>query len=75
MVKTSDCLCGLAVICLVCAGLPCAEATADERQAILDGVKRVAAPGIPGTVSVFGEDAFPVVSAVRGKSRGTVVAA
>ncbi len=49
--------------------------TEQDRAQILDGVKAIAAPGIPGAVSAFGENAFPVVVGSVGKSAQAAVAA
>jgi hypothetical protein len=44
--------------------------------ALLDGVTRIAAPGVPGPLCVFGDGAFPVVTGgCSGASRAPVVAA
>jgi len=55
---------------------------ADDAAAILDGVDSVPSPGVPGTLVVFGDDAFPVLVNGRGETvmagarvgRGRVVA-
>lgn len=56
-----------------------AAATAQERgdlEALLDGVRAIAAPGVPGPIAVFGERAFPVVlGRVEGEHRASAVAA
>ena len=36
-------------------------ATESDVAILLDGVKLIASPGIPGNIAVFGEDAFAVV--------------
>ena len=46
-----------------------------DRAAILEGVREIAAPGVPGTVCVFGEDAFAVVVGRAGRVVEPVVAA
>ncbi len=43
-----------------------AEAPAGEIDALLKGVNAVAAPGVPGTVCVFGEQAYGVVDGPAG---------
>ncbi len=53
-------------------------AMADEsvdRQALLNGVKVIDAPGIPGPLCVAGEKAFVVLAATLGKSQQPVIAA
>ena len=43
---------------------------------LLEGVSRIAAPGVPGPLSVFGDEAFPVIAvSSEGKNREAVVAA
>jgi hypothetical protein len=43
---------------------------------LLDGVSKIAAPGVPGPICVFGEHAFPVVAGdIGGGNRAPVVAA
>ncbi|MBC8139461.1 MAG: hypothetical protein H8F28_26585 [Fibrella sp.] len=42
---------------------------------MLDGVREVAAPGVPGSVCVYSKSAFPVVVASSGEYREAVVAA
>lgn len=43
---------------------------------LLDGVSRIAAPGVPGPLSVFGENAFPIIAVPSdGKIREPVAAA
>ena len=69
----------LAGCCLV-ASLMAANAVvcADEAgfKALAEGVKEITAPGLPGSLCVFGKDAFPVVvGGVGGSNRATVVAA
>lgn len=55
-------------------GAPAPWFSACER--LLDGVRQVAAPGVPGPIAVFGRDAFPVVVGKTGKKElGAVVAA
>ena len=50
---------------------------ADEQDVefLLDGVQEIAAPGVPGPLSVFGEKAFAVVAAGPDTARQPVVAA
>ncbi|MFQ3587415.1 MAG: M60 family metallopeptidase [Fimbriimonadaceae bacterium] len=54
-----------------------AESRAGEadRREILDGVREIAAPGIPGTIGVFGPRAFPLVVGRIGDVRSPVAAA
>ncbi|MFO0963670.1 MAG: M60 family metallopeptidase [Phycisphaerales bacterium] len=46
---------------------------ADQQKALLDGVKRVARPGVPGTLALWREEAIPLV--LDEGARGGVVAA
>ena len=69
------------IVCLAGPGVPCGSAgpsepgrTRDVAQ-LLDGVKKIDVPGVPGTISVFGEQAFPVVVAEVGGQPTPVVAA
>jgi hypothetical protein len=56
-------------------GLP-ARADDADLDALLEGVKEIAAPGVPGLLCVFGEKAFPVVVGGAGRrGRQAVVAA
>ena len=41
-------------------------ATESDVAILLDGVKLIASPGIPGNIAVFGEDAFAVVQDASG---------
>jgi len=41
-------------------------ATESDVAILLDGVKLIASPGIPGNIAVFGEDAFAVVQDADG---------
>ena len=55
---------------------PAADAAAaSDRAALLAGVGTIAAPGIPGSVSVYGKDAFPVVLGRVGRHYAPVIAA
>jgi len=47
---------------------------ADRLLPLLDQVSMIDAPGVPGSVCVFGENAFPVVSAKSGGHRVAVIA-
>jgi len=52
------------------------EPSAADLELLLDGVDQIAAPGVPGPLCVFGESAFPVVTADAGRSiEAPVVAA
>ncbi len=64
---------GLLLVLLVPAAA--ARAAEDDLAALLDGVKAIGVPGVPGTIRVFGKDAFPVVTATIGEQPGPVVAA
>lgn len=46
-----------------------------DRREILEGVREIAAPGIPGTVGVFGPRAFPLVVGRVGDVKSPVAAA
>ncbi len=46
-----------------------------EGASLLEGVRRIALPGVPGTVTVFGPRAFPVVTAPCGGRPAPLVAA
>ncbi len=47
-----------------------------DRATLLDGVHSIAAPGWPGCLAVYGDDAFAVVvGGAQGKNRAPVVAA
>ncbi|MCX7825713.1 MAG: M60 family metallopeptidase [Verrucomicrobiae bacterium] len=47
-----------------------------ELAQLLDGVREIAAPGVPGNLVVFGDAAFPVVAGRSGRNaRGVVVGA
>jgi len=65
---------GLAGLFIVAAGL-LAQPAPDDRAALIDGVKEIAVPGLPGTVVPFGEQAFPVVAAKANGEPAVVVAA
>jgi hypothetical protein len=40
----------------------CAETSSDDVAQLLEGVKTIAWPGVPGPIVVTGEDAFPIVT-------------
>jgi hypothetical protein len=68
--------CGLLVVGLPLLAGNVARADEADRQALLAGVRQVAAPGWPGTLTVYGDRAFAVVcGGVGGKLRSPVVAA
>ncbi|MBC7286627.1 MAG: hypothetical protein H5T86_00990 [Armatimonadetes bacterium] len=50
-------------------------AAAGDLDALLDGVREIAAPGVPGTLCVFGDNAFAVVVGRSGRAFEPVVAA
>jgi hypothetical protein len=62
-------------LCLIAAALslglfaPAAAARPDDLKALLKGVREVAAPGWPGMLCVFGDDAFTVIA---GNSNGPI---
>ena len=47
-------------------GVALAPRDAKDAAAMVAGVKEIALPGVPGTLTVFGPDAFPVVAAPSG---------
>lgn len=52
----------LVAACALRAGRPVAAAAAEkDLDALLDSVTEIAAPGVPGPLCVFGDEAFPVV--------------
>jgi len=51
---------------------PAATAPPEDRTRLLDGVRTIAAPGLPGSLAVYGPEAFPLVA---GKTDGTARAA
>ncbi|MCX7049215.1 MAG: M60 family metallopeptidase [Candidatus Sumerlaeota bacterium] len=40
---------------------------AKDRERLLEGVQEIAAPGVPGPLSIFGDQAFPVIAGKMGK--------
>lgn len=66
---------------IACAALTAIGAWAEfsrteaDLSRLLDGVREIAAPGVPGTLCVFGEDAFAVVVGKAGRAVEPVVAA
>lgn len=65
--------CVLPVLALLLFSPPACPA--DEALALLDGVRQIVAPGIPGPLVVAGPNAFPVVAGGSGRHREPVVAA
>jgi hypothetical protein len=64
----------LVAVLLVVAGQ--AGAVSKDVEALLDGVGQIAAPGVPGPLCVFGDQAAPVVAGAEGGAvRQAVVAA
>jgi enhancin-like peptidase M60 family/peptidase M60-like protein len=62
-------------LAFACHTRPCHADDADL-EFLLKGVARIAAPGIPGPLSTFGKDAFPVIAvASDGETREPVVVA
>ncbi len=57
-----------------CIGLlvACAQSHVDHRTQILDGINSIPVLGTPGTMAVWGEDAFPIIA---GKNKSQPVAA
>lgn len=51
-----------------------AQTATSDSAFLLSGVREVTAPGIPGSVCVYGKDAFPVVVGKSGDYQETVVA-
>jgi hypothetical protein len=52
------------------------HAQSDTRAILLDGVREIAAPGLPGSVAVYGKNAVPIVVGKAGRGyREAVVAA
>jgi len=65
-------------LCVIFALLiwPLAFAAAEDLDSLLTGVGSIAAPGAPGPLAVFGDDAFPVIVGKSGKGTfASVVAA
>jgi len=57
-------------------GAAAAAAEKGDVETLLDGVERIAAPGAPGSLCVFGDQAFAVVAGgAGGKARQPAVAA
>jgi hypothetical protein len=52
-----------------------ATAAAGDLDELLEGVRNIGVPGVPGTLSVFGDKAFPVLCADTASSPAPVVAA
>ncbi|MBI5393787.1 MAG: hypothetical protein HZA91_00670, partial [Verrucomicrobia bacterium] len=66
----------IALLAVVAPGLPAASTPKTGLAALLDGVHEIAAPGVPGTLCVFGDAAFPVVIGGAGRGGwGTVASA
>ncbi|MFQ6098672.1 MAG: M60 family metallopeptidase, partial [Armatimonadota bacterium] len=66
----------LLVALAVCLAGRSAGATDADVKFLLDGVNEIAAPGVPGAICVFGDDAFAVVTGQAGRgAREPVVAA
>lgn len=58
---------GLVTVLCVIAPLPRASASEADRTQLLSGVREIASPGIPGSVAVYGPDAFPVIVGKAGE--------
>jgi len=58
-------LCFLTLACIAVAQAPASQ---EDLNALLDGVAQIGAPGAPGTLCVFGEKAFGVVTGGAGRS-------
>lgn len=71
----------LAAVAIVITGELCRSEPATQPDAksdltfLLDGVKEIASPGVPGPICVFGELALPVVAGHFGGARAPVCAA
>jgi len=64
------------VLWLLLTTLAAAEGRAGDIEELLEGVARIAAPGAPGSLCVFGDEAFAVVAGgAGGATRQPVVAA
>ncbi|MGA2499089.1 MAG: M60 family metallopeptidase, partial [Tepidisphaeraceae bacterium] len=61
------------LVCLILC--PFAGAAGPDLDALLAGVSTIAAPGVPGPVVVFGEQAFPVIAARDGRNTTSAVVA
>jgi hypothetical protein len=65
----------IAAVALVAAPVATyAQTTASDPAAIIAGVAEITAPGIPGSVCVYGKDAFPVVVGKSGTYKEAAVA-
>jgi hypothetical protein len=66
-----------AALCFLSLALPSAFAADNpDLKQLLNGVQEISAPGLPGSLCVFGDNAFPVVAGGSGKiAREPVVAA
>lgn len=65
--------CVAVVVCTIC-GQACADNA--DLAFLLEGVAQIGAPGVPGPLCVFGDDAFPVVTgSANGAIHEPVVAA
>ncbi len=58
----------LAVGCVVGGRGGTADEAGDHRARLLTGVRRIAAPGVPGSVAAYGERSFVVVAGREGRS-------
>ena len=65
----------LLVVGTLTVGLGETSANEEDVRFLLDGVAEIAAPGVPGPLSVFSDRAFPVVVAPSGTAMEPVVAA
>ncbi len=63
--------------CVVVAVLPLAQGFGDaaDRARLLEGVTEIMAPGVPGTLCVFGDSAFTVVAGNTGRQQAPAVVA
>ena len=64
------------LVCLFChSPIGSIHSEPSDLALLLNGVDEIAAPGIPGPVSIFGEKAFPVIVGGYGSSFAPVVGA
>ena len=64
----------LILVCLAFIGGPALAGPEEDLAQLHAGVKQIGIPGLPGTISVFGPDAFPILTASAGKRPTPVVA-
>ena len=64
----------LALVCAICPPRLAAQAQAGDLETLLTGVAEVGAPGTPGSLCVFGDQAFPLVAGSVSGAHEPVVA-